>query len=119
MAKVYGIHEIELHPGVNEESFKKYFNDELAKAYTEMGWKLVLLKGDRGQRAGKYAMMFEIKSLKERDRWTPAHNTQSEEGQRWYAENKELAEDLEKKWASFSPTDTGAHLEYTDYIELK
>jgi len=37
MGKVYGVHEIELHPGVSEESFVQFFNQELAKAYMEIG----------------------------------------------------------------------------------
>jgi hypothetical protein len=118
MAKVYGIHEIELYAEVSEESFKKFFT-EFAKLYEkESGWKVILLKGDRGQRAGKYALMYEIKSVKERDRFAPAHNESSEELDHWYEEHKEMAEDWSKKWASFSPTDTGAHEEYTDYIKL-
>ena len=66
----------------------------------------------------KYALMYEIKSVKERDRFAPAHNQSSEELEHWYEEHKEMAEDWSKKWASFSPTDTGAHEEYTDYIKL-
>jgi hypothetical protein len=39
MAKVYGIHEIELHAGVSEENFKKFFS-EFAKLYeNEFGQK--------------------------------------------------------------------------------
>jgi hypothetical protein len=119
MAKVYQIHDIELHPGVDEESFKKFVKDELAKAYGKWGWETVLLKGDRGQRAGKYAVLFESKSNKEGDLFSPGHEGVSEESRRWMVEHKELLEDLQKKWASFSPTDVTAHLEYTDYFVLE
>jgi len=119
MGKVYGVHEIELHPGVSEESFVQFFNQELAKAYTEIGWKLMLLKGDRGQRVGKYAVLFEIESREARDRFVPAHNVGAEEFKRWNAEYKELFDYLYKKWASFSPTDLGAHQGYTDYLVLE
>jgi hypothetical protein len=119
MGKVYGIHEIELHPEVSEKSFVKFFNEEYAKGYTEVGWKLMLLKGDRGQRVGKYAILVEIVSLEARDRFSPAHNVMSEEGKRWVAEHQELIDYMSKKWASFSPTDWGAHLEYTDYLVLE
>ena len=118
MGKVYGIHELELNPGVDEDSFVQFFNCELAQAYAEMGWKLMLLKGDRGQRAGKYGVLFEIESRAARDRISPAHNVESEEARRWEAEHKEQEAYLMKKWASFSPTDLGTHLEYTDYVEL-
>ena len=114
MGKVYGIHDIEVHPGVDEKSFVRFFYQEMAKAYADLGWKLILLKGDRGQRAGQYAVIFEIVNREARDRMTPG----SEESKRLYEEHKELADDLGKKWASFAPTDTGAHQEYTDYLEL-
>ena len=118
MAKVYGIHEIKLHEGVSEESFKKAFK-EFAKFFAEeWGWKVILLKGDRGQRAGEYALIYEIKSVKERDRFAPTPGGSSEEFNRWYEEHKAMADELMKKWATFSPTDTGAHEEYTDYIVL-
>jgi hypothetical protein len=119
MGKVYGIHEIELHPGVSEESFVKFFNQEFAKSYAEFGWHLMLLKGDRGQREGKYAVLFELESREARDRLVPAHNVMSEEAKRWVAEHQELADHMDKKWASFSPTDMGAHPEYTDYLVLE
>ena len=119
MGKVYGVHEIELHPGVSEESFVQFFNQELAKAYTEIGWKLMLLKGDRGQRLGKYAVLFEIESRQARDRFSPAQNVESEEAKRWDAEHKQLFEDMTNKWNSFSPTDLDTHLEYTDYEVLE
>ena len=119
MGKVYGVHEIELNPGVSEESFVRFFNQELAKAYTGIGWKLMLLKGDRGQRLGKYAVLFEIESRQARDRFSPAQNVESEEAKRWDAEHKQLSDSLHKKWTSFSPTDLGAHLQYTDYLVLE
>lgn len=120
MAKMYGVHEIELHPGVSEESFVKFFNQEYAKSFVNsFGWKLMLLKGDRGQHAGKYAVLFEIESREARDRFSPAPHEGSEESKRWEAEHKEQEDYLLKKWSSFSPTDFGAQLEYTDYLLLE
>lgn len=118
MAKVFGIHEIEVNAGLDEKTLKKLFK-EFAEAFVEQsGWKMILLKGDRGQRAGKYAVIYEIKSVEERDRFSPAHNTMSKEVVQWFEEHKEIAEALMKKWAAISPTDTGSHEEYTDYIVL-
>jgi len=118
MAKVYGIHEIEVNADLDEKTLKRLFK-EFAKDYEEQsGWKLTLLKGDRGQRAGKYALIYEIKSVEERDRFSPAHNTMSKEVMQWLEEHKEIGEAMMGKWAAISPTDTGAHEEYTDYIVL-
>jgi hypothetical protein len=114
MGKVYGIHEIELQPGVNEEAFANFINQEFNEAFA---WikvqRVALLKGDRGERAGKYALLFEIDSLEARD------STQGAEGHRWYEEHKELVDSLLKKLASFTPTDLGEEAPfYTDYVEL-
>jgi hypothetical protein len=117
MAKVYGIHEIELHPGVDEESFIKICKEIAEIEEKETGWKHSLLKGDRGQRAGKYAVMIEIESVEERDRIAPTPDLSSEEQTRWLEEHRALVE-LKKKRAAFSPTDIGAHKEFTDYILL-
>jgi hypothetical protein len=118
MGKVYGIHEIELNPGVDEKSFIQFFNHELAPFYGGSGWKLLLLKGDRGQREGKYGVLFEIVSREERDRWTPAQNVESEESKRYSEVHKDQIDYLWNKWLTFSPTNLGSHLEYTDYVEL-
>jgi hypothetical protein len=117
MAKVYGIHEIEVFPGVDEGEMIK-LTKEFQKAWAETGWNIKLVKGDRGQRAGKYAVLFEIPSVEMRDRMSPEHNTSSEEMQQIDMKNKEYLDDLGRRWAAISPTDLGGQLEYTDYIEL-
>ena len=119
MSKVYGIHAIEVHPGIDEESFVSFFNNEWNSFYENSDWKLTLLKGDRGQRAGQYAVMYEISSREVRDRDVPIPNQLSEQDQRWYEEHREQVDELAKKWASFSPTDLATHLEYTDYLVLE
>lgn len=119
MAKVYGIHEIVLHPGVNEEEFVRFFHQEYKVGFDAFGWNLVLLKGDRGQRAEKYALLFEIRSLDARARFSPGPNESSKEMQEWNAEHKEYVDALNAKWATFSPSDPGSDPEYTDYVELE
>jgi hypothetical protein len=114
MGKLYGIHEIELQPGVSEEAFANFINQEFNEAYAWTGWKTILLKGDRGERAGKYAILFKIESLEARD-----SILRSEESKRWFEEHKELADNLSKKLTSFTPTDLGEEAPfYTDYVEL-
>jgi hypothetical protein len=84
MAKVVAIHEIELHPGVKEEDYERFFTEEFAPAYSAVpGWKITLLKGDRGARAGKYVVTVEIESVETRDRHYPAPDQPSEELQRY------------------------------------
>jgi hypothetical protein len=119
MGKLYCIHEMELHPGVDEAKFIQFFNQEFTEIYQAIGWNLSLLKGDRGQRVGKYAVLINIQNREARDRISPGHGELSEEAQRVYAEQNERFDGVFSKWATFSPTDMGAHLEYTDYIVVE
>ena len=119
MAKLFCIHEIELFPGVNESEFARFLKQEVYKLYGEAGWKFTLLKGDRGQRTGKLAMLIEIESIEQRDHFVPSHNVVSEEAKQWAKDRKELEDAVTKKLASFSPTDIGSHLEYTDYAVVE
>jgi hypothetical protein len=119
MAKVFGIHEIETNPGINEDGFKRFFIDEFAPMWAGAGWKLSLLQGDRGERAGKYAVLFEIESVEARNRFSPAPNTNSEESDRYYEAHKAEIDAIGAKYLQFSPTDLGVHPDYTDYIVLE
>jgi len=55
MPKVFGLHEIELQPGVEPEEYERVFAEEIASSFTLPGWKIHLLKGERGTRDGKYS----------------------------------------------------------------
>jgi hypothetical protein len=118
MAKVYGLHEFELHPGVDEEAFARFFHQEIKPIIDEPNWNLVLLKGDRGERCGKYALLFEVASVEARDANNPEPDVMSEESRRWYEENKETADRLIAKWATYTSFDFGGK-PYTDYVEVK
>jgi hypothetical protein len=71
MAKIFGFTPLELRPGVDEQEFFKFFNEQYAPLGARMGWKGYVLKADRGERAGKFAAIWEIPSLEQRDRFTP------------------------------------------------
>src|SRR5215211_9391078 len=71
MPMVYGLHEIELQPGVEPEEYERVFAEEFSPSFTLPGWKTHLLKGERGERAGKYLILLEIESLEARDRYFP------------------------------------------------
>jgi hypothetical protein len=113
MAKVLGIHEIELLPGVSEADFERFVTAEFRPRLNSFqGWTARLGKGDRGQRDGKYVLIMEIESTATRDRYSPSANEFSEEGQRAV---ESLAE-VSTKWATFSPTAPGANTVFTDYV---
>ncbi len=118
MTRVFGLHEIELNPGVKEEDFENFFLTEMATAPIFPGFSLRLLKGDRGARDGKYLVLIEIESVEARDRFAPAPNQSSEEADQFSEEHKEVLDPLFQKWATFSSTNFGENLNYTDYRVL-
>ncbi len=73
MARLVGIHEIELVEGADPVEFERVFAESAAQPELP-GWKTRLLRGDRGERAGKYAVLFEIESPEARDRYFPAED---------------------------------------------
>jgi hypothetical protein len=110
MAKVFGIHEIELRPGVTAEEFERFITEAIAPLSPFQGWNFHLAKGDRGARTGKYALIFEIESVEARDRYAPKSGA-SEEAQRELAR---YARELEQ-WGKLS-TVPGSDTRFTDYV---
>jgi hypothetical protein len=82
MAKVFGFTPLELRPDVNEQEFIKFFAEQYAPLGARLGWIGYVLKADRGERAGKFAAIWEIPSVEQRDRFVPAPDQITEEGLR-------------------------------------
>ena len=112
MAKVFGITEIELRPGVTEEEFERFFSEEIAHLSLFQGWSAYLAKADRGARAGKYAVIFEIESVEARNRYAPESGV-SEEAQRALAPVAGVLE----QWGKLA-TVPGTDAVFTDYVVL-
>jgi hypothetical protein len=91
MPTVYGLHEVELQPGVEPEDYERFFAEEVAPTVELQGWKTRLLKGDRGERGGKYLVLHEIESLETRDRYFPRPGEESEEFTRFFEQHPEAA----------------------------
>ena len=109
MSKVFGMHMIALRPGMKAEDFEKFVIEEVYSL--PWPWEVYLLKGDRGDREGKYLVMNEFESVEARDRWFPAPGEMSEEAQQLF---EPFAPVLEK-WATFAtPLDTIC----TDYVAV-
>jgi hypothetical protein len=111
MPKVFGLHEIELPQGLTAEEYEQHFGKELAAFPTYEGWKIHLLKGDRGERAGRFLLLFEIESVEARDRYYPRPGEGSEEAGRFWEQHPEAAAVLEK-YAGFLSEPHNA----TDYV---
>lgn len=91
MARLLGMHEIELSEGADPVEFERLFAESAAQPDMP-GWKTRLLRGERGERAGKYAVLFEIESSEARDRFFPAADQRSEDLDRFNVENPAAAE---------------------------
>ena len=112
MAKVFGMHMIALHPGVKAEDFEKFVVAEMYPIFeASLDMKVYLLRGDRGDREGRYLVMTEFSSVEARDRQYPAPGEMSKEIQQIFAAQAALLE----KWNSFA---TPFNVIYTDYIEV-
>jgi len=104
MSKVFGMHTITLHPGVKAEEFERFVAEKVSPVLNAK-----LLKGDRGEREGKYLVMFEMASVEARDQLYPAPGEMSEEAQQFFATHAALVE----KWETFA---TPLSVIYTDYV---
>ena len=71
-SEVYSVHQIELKADVDAKEFETFVMKELAPIYNKMkGQKLFLVKGDRGIRTDKYAIILTFESIEDRDRIYP------------------------------------------------
>ena len=110
MAKVYGMHMIALKPGAKEEDFAKFVKEEVYPIYdAHPDLNAYLLKGDRGDREGKYLVLFEFESAEARDRAFPSPGDMSEEIRQFVEAYAALAE----KWGAFA---TPVDVISTDYV---
>ena len=78
MSKVYGMHMLTPLPGVTAEEFEKFFTEEFYHLPKVEGWEFYLLKGDRGDREGKYLLLSEIRSVETRERYVTASRLTAE-----------------------------------------
>lgn len=70
--EVYSVHELEIKPGVDTREFENFVITNIAPKYNKMkGQKLILVKGDRGVRKDKYAIILTFESVEDRDRIYP------------------------------------------------
>lgn len=117
MARVYGFHELALRPGVSEEAFEQFVREKLMPLATYPGWSARLLKGDRGERAGQYAILIEIDSTETRDRYFPGSGP-SADAQAFRAQQSATWQAVWQEFASYCTAQLGVDTLYTDYIEL-
>ena len=111
MPKVFGLHEVVLPAGVTPEEYEQLFGEEVASSVSLPGWKTYLLKGDRGEGAGKLLLLFEVDSVDARDRYFPRSEEMSEE----FRQFEEQHPNASPVWEKLTGFLTGPH-SWTDYI---
>jgi len=65
-AGVYSLHMLALKAGASRPEFERFFREEIESAQAPSGLTLRLLRGDRGDREGKYLLMAEFESVERR-----------------------------------------------------
>jgi hypothetical protein len=115
MPKMYALHPVELHPGVKAEDFETFVKEEWPSYTPYPGWKTHILKGNRGDREGKYLVLNEIESMEARDRIFPRQGGKSEYGRQFDEAHPESVKTFEKLM-----TLVDLHvLPYTGYVDLE
>ena len=116
MPKLFGMHALELRPGVTAAAFEQFVREELSQLRQRDGQVTYVLKGDRGARAGKYLFVFAYASVEQRDRDTPHPNQDSAELTAWLQEHHaDVGAVFERLSTLVAPEwDIGMH--YTDYV---
>ena len=109
MAKVFGMHMVALKPGVKAEDFEKFVKEEVYPTLELEGVESYLLKGDRGDREGKYLWVMEVESVEARDRLFPSPGESSEEVRQFFESYAAVSD----KWGTFA---TPVDVIYTDYV---
>ena len=111
MAKVLGMHSIELKPGVNEQEFEEFIKTDVLPVYHMVpGQTVHLLKGDRGERGGKYLVLIELESAERRDQIYPSEGGVAEDVQ-------QLLGNIDPLWDTFYTfVEEFPDPKYTDYV---
>jgi hypothetical protein len=95
MAKLLGMHTVELKPGVNAKEFEEFVTNDVLPLYGKIpGQSAHLLQGDRGDRVRKYLVMIEIESPELRDQIYPL----KDDGWEVSEEVEKILEDTDPIW---------------------
>ena len=117
MAKVFSIHEVELRPGVTAEEFERFLKTEYMSGALPMpiGWSVAYLQGNRGIRAGKYVVLYEVASVEERDNFFPEAGTPSAKFHQYNQLRTTAQQALEEKMSTYV---TASGESFTDYTVI-
>jgi hypothetical protein len=111
MAKVLGMHTLELKPGCDSREFEEMMIRDVLPVYNKIpGQTTHLLKGDRGERSGKYVLLIELESVEARDHVYPSEGILADDVQ-------QLIGNIDPVWEQFYSFVEGfPDPKYTDYV---
>ena len=115
MARIYGLHALELRPGVRGEDFERFVARNSEQWPKLPGWRIALARGDRGEHVGQYLVVIEVENTEARDRVSPHGGFEdTAEGREWLA----VAGPLLQQWLEYVVHLPGVDAPYTDYQEV-
>ena len=79
MARVLEVTMLELRPDADEQAFIKFYNEQYSPFGAILGMRGTLYKCDRGDRVGKFMVIWEFSSVELRDRFILPEHKISEE----------------------------------------
>jgi hypothetical protein len=85
MPKIVSIHRYTLRPGVAGTALEAFFQTVMVPMPMPEGWNMTLLKCDRGEFTGQYAIIWEIESLAARAHYYPESGEASAETEALFA----------------------------------
>ena len=105
------IEPVMLRPGVSEADFERFVTEQYYAMSRLSGEEGYLLKGDQGDRAGKYMLLIAYESVEVRNRRSTSGGELSREMQKWL--HSSLVQTTVTKWDSLAHTGL-----YTSYVVL-
>jgi hypothetical protein len=115
MGRIYGLHSLELRPGVTGADFERFLTGNLEQLPTLPGWRVAVLRGERGEHVGQYLVLVEVDSIQARDRVSPNGGfDDTDEGREWLA----VAGPVIEQWLEYVVHLPGLDAPYTDYHEV-
>lgn len=103
---------IDLKPGVTEQQFEEFFATRFLPEWKVPGWSIRLLKGDRGDRAGRYLVMYEAERVELRDQLAPESNVLAAD---FYEKYFKPLEGVAEEWKKLALYPSESTI-YTDYF---
>lgn len=115
MGKIYGLHELEFRTGIDGEEFERFLTGSIEHLPELPGWRIGLLRGDRGDQVDHYLALVKVDSIDARNRVSPDGGfDDTEEGR----ESLAVAGPILQEWLEYVVHLPGLDAPYTDYQEV-